>query len=694
MRQPFMNRLFVLVFFLVLALTAEAAPRPAGQFRLLPQPQQVEWQAGKGLSSAQALRQLSLAGGVTRPLLRGLLAQLPAGRAGKGSLVLQLARDARLPASPEAYLLEIKNEQATVTASGPAGLFYGCQTLHQLLEDAREQNIPVPACRIVDYPILPYRAVHLDLKHHLDAGHYYYDLVDRLAAVKVNAIIVEFEDKLRYRQAPAVGAAHAMSVEEFAALARYAGERHIEISPLVQGLGHASYILKHEQYKKLRDNPDSDWAFDPLHPETYALQFSLYEDAIAATPGGRYLHVGGDEVGNLGMSALAKQSGKKPFELQMYWLNQVSDFARRHNRIPIFWDDMLFKLAGVYQTTHDAKLSADQVEALWKQNEQQLNASIGLFPKNCVYMRWNYWDPTIPGNLKAIDWFKSHGLQVMAATAAQQKWPMLPRENSNSRSIGLFSRVAAEKKMDGILCTVWDDSSPHFETTLRGIYRFAAASWNAADQDLAQANAAFRHRFYGAALADSTLEFQNELEKALTFWETALLEKGHRHSFPDSIHLIRLPEQAQPGAWNARYHRKVARAKTETARYAAIRARIEKAKQLASRNHYALELMGALNDLQTYPAQLLVALSAYDAATGDAKKAAGQQVRELTDGFAATRKRFEEVFGATRFLSNPKGYRLDQNGHHHLANGTVNSDWMYIYELAMNELIDKWTAGQ
>ena len=54
-----------------------------------------------------------------------------------------------------------------------------------------------------------------------------------------------------------------------------------------------------------------------MNPETYELQFSLYEDAIAATPYGKYLHVGGDEVGHLGMSELSKKSGLTPIQLQM-----------------------------------------------------------------------------------------------------------------------------------------------------------------------------------------------------------------------------------------------------------------------------------------------------------------------------------------------------------------------------------------
>lgn len=690
------KKLLSLLLFLLSLQIIQAAGKndPAKQFRLLPKPQKVEWLSGKGLS-AHALRFLSLKGAAQKPVLTGKLQSLSFGKGpAKGVLILNIS-DKGPFSSTEGYVLEVKDEKVTITAKGQAGLFYGCQTLTQLLQDASEQGIQIPSCRITDYPELAYRAVHLDLKHHLDAGHYYYDLIDRLAGVKVNAIILEFEDKLRYRKAPVVGSGNAISVDEFAAITRYAKDRHIEISPLVQGLGHASFILKHEQYKKLRDNPASDWAFDPLHPETYDLQFSLYEDAIAATPGGRYLHVGGDEVGELGKSERAKESGKQPFELQMYWLNKVSEFAQKHNRIPIFWDDMLFKLAGVYETTYDENIPAEKVAEIWTENEHRLNEKIDLFPKNCVYMRWNYWDPTIPGNQRAIDWYKAHNLKVMAATSAQQMWPMMPRENSGFRSIQQFCRVAIEKKMDGILCTVWDDASPHFETTWRGLYNFAALSWNDEASAAKAANDVFRHRFYGSAVSDSSYEFQNLLEEALSFWETALLEKGHRNNFPDSIHLIELPDATKPGSWNKRYSKKIATAHEEQKRFRQIKSSLEKAQQVATRNHYSLALMNAINELQIYPTQLLLLMAAYDEApSAQSRKMRKQEIDQLVNSFPERRKRFEKVFSATRILSNPADYIMDQNGHHHLANGTLNSDWMYVYELAMNKKFNDWKVAE
>lgn len=658
-------------------------------FKLLPQPQKIELVNGEGISFT-SLQSIYLQG-TSRPVLYGLLKSLPlAAKAGKGILFLKISHTKNLPESPEGYLLEVANGQVIIQSRSEAGLFYGCQTLLQLLEDARDEHINIPACRITDYPDIAYRAIHLDLKHHLDAGHYYYDMIDRLARIKINAIIVEFEDKLRYRKAAAVGAGDAISVEEFAAISRYAHERNIEISPLVQGLGHASFILKHEAYKELRDDSTSDWSFDALNPKTYNLQFSLYEDAIAATPYGKYLHVGGDEVGNLGMSELSKKSGLTPMQLQMQWLNKVSEFARLHHRIPIFWDDMLFKLAGLYQTTWDPEVSVEQVKKIWHENAHRLEDNISLFPKECIYMRWNYDHPEIIGNHKAIDWYKSHNLKVMAATAAQTSWPMLPRNHSNFQPIKDFCKITSEKKLEGILCTAWDDCSPHFETYWRGFYDFAFFSWHYTDASADEVHAIFRHRFYAPALNDSSFEFQDLLEKALNFWETALIEKGQRNNYPSNIDLISLPDSNKSGAWSEKYKKKLSGAEAEISRYGVIKNRIGKAMQLTHRNQYSLELMNQVNELQINSAKLLLLLHQYDKTSSAAKMEAKQSIKKYVNSFAEIRKEYENVFSKTRILSNPAGYILDQNQHHHLANGTVNDDWMFVYELAMNKKINDW----
>ena len=295
------------------------------QFSVIPHPKSIEILNGKGLSYGE-LSILELDGEFRRPVMGKILSLLPeSGKEGQGTLTLKLASAENVPDSPEGYILTIRNGNAELISSGTAGLFYGCQTLEQLLEDSRDNNIPIPSCKITDYPSLEYRSVQIDVKHHLDHMRVYYEMIDRLARYKINAVIFEFEDKLRYKRQPLVGAPQAISIDEMAALTGYARDRHIEISPLVQGLGHATFILKHDHYAHLRELHHNRWAFCPLDEGTYKVLFDMYLDAIEATPGSKYLHIGGDEIGNIGICPRCKPTADREgvLSLNLYWLNRV-----------------------------------------------------------------------------------------------------------------------------------------------------------------------------------------------------------------------------------------------------------------------------------------------------------------------------------------------------------------------------------
>lgn len=156
----------------------------------------------------------------------------------------------------------------TISSRIKIGIFYGCQTLEQLLEDSRDFNCAIPEMAITDYPVLAYRAIHFNTKHHLNRMEYYYKAIDWLTRYKINAAIWELENKLRYIRRPRIEAPNAISKEETIALYCYARDRDIDASPLVQGLRHASYILKH--HWGLREDPqkhlsartnNSDWMF-------------------------------------------------------------------------------------------------------------------------------------------------------------------------------------------------------------------------------------------------------------------------------------------------------------------------------------------------------------------------------------------------------------------------------------------------
>jgi len=132
-------------------------------------------------------------------------------------------------------------------------------------------------------------------------------------------------------------------------------------------------------------------------------------------------------------------------------------------------------------------------------------------------------------------------------------------------------------------------------------------------------------------------------------------------------------------------------AKEEVVRYQEIKTRIGKATQLARQNEFYLSLMNQINELQIYPAKLLLLLEKYDNASD--KIGAKEDIKRYVTNFNTIKSNYEQVFSKTRIMANPAEYILDQNQHHHLANGTNNSDWMYVYELAMNSKINSWVAG-
>lgn len=653
----------------------------------MPQPQSIEVLSGKGFMYNE-LTFVSATSGTPVPVLGPLADVLPRNRRSGKGLYLQLS-DQHVPDSPEGYVLEVNDKGVTVTARTEAGLFYGCQTLEQLLEDSRDFGREIPRMKITDYPAIAYRAVHLDTKHHLDRMDYYYRMIDRLARYKVNAIIWELEDKLRFTRRPEIGAPNAISKQEMQALCRYAKERNVEISPLVQGLGHAGFILKH--HWELRENPASDWEFCPPDLRTYEVQFDLYLDALEAMPYGKYLHVGGDEITAIGIDDRCKATGKTAFELQMIWLKKVCQFAVEHGRTLIFWDDMPLKYASIWELVLSNK-SEEEVAKVW--NTDKLDKAINLFPKECVYMRWKYEDATAPAHQRLLKWYHDKGLKVMGATAASAgDSPFLPRQNTRSEYVKGFSQLVADNQLEGILATAWDDGSPHLETVWRGFIAQGEFGWNPSARDIETFKRVHAQREYGFRPEDNRMEFLDELEKAIFFFDGALVTSGRRNPAwgTTTFTLMELPDKTKPGAWSELYKDKIAQARIEADRYKKISEGIRTAEAEALRNRYTLQVYEQTNNLQNYPVRLILALNAYDTAKGDAaRKAALEKVAEVCRYFDVMRSNLESVYSETRFMEQPEGFIPDMNHHNHLASKTNNSNWWYYYEIPMVKKVHAW----
>lgn len=689
-------------------------------FQIIPYPQKTELLDGDGLKAGQ-LKTLIIAGEFSRPVMSPILSRLPESNKGnKGTLILKLDSTESIPKSEEGYVLTVLNGGAEIVSRGEAGLFYGCQTLEQLLEDASNFDTPIPACEITDFPAMAYRAVHFDVKHHLDHMNYYYESIDRLARYKINAVIFEFEDKLRYQREALVGAPQAISIGEMAALTQYARDRHIGISPLVQGLGHATYILKHEEYAHLREIPSNRWAFCPLNEETYKVLFNLYLDAMEATPGSKYFHIGGDEIGNIGLCERCKPTGDKDglLALNLYWLNRVCNFITDHGRIPIFWDDMPLKYADVHKTCRTkSTMNYNDAKAAWDTGSVILKNIINQFPKECIYMRWNYSMGTQPGNIMALDWYKKNGLKTMVSTAAQSGSAMLfPFDDREGKitskgvpAIKSFIELGVQKGVEGMLCTAWEDCSPHFETFWRGYITSAEHSWSLKNRSLNEFDNAWLQREFAASVSDFGIIYK-KLRKAALFWDKAFNKGGSREddknamlNLPGVRHSklpgeaekqrktdfsdisIELPDIQDPGKWSKKYAEKLNTAEEVIKDYKETSTSLNQLYLDSKRNRYHWEVYSAVNDFQITAPRLLLALKKSDSADETQHKAGFEEVEDALKEFDKAWINLKEVYGKTRFISHPDNYVPDR--YYHFASQREDLSWMIQVEEVFHQKV-------
>jgi hypothetical protein len=394
--------------------------------------------------------------------------------------------------------------------------------------------------------------------------------------------------------------------------------------------------------------------------------------------------------------------------LNLYWLKRVCEFAEENNRIPIFWDDMPLKYAGLLESTDSYEMPQSEVDQLWLKGTPKLYSLLADFPKNCVYMRWNYSMATQQGNIRALDWYKSHGLSSMVATSTSI--------SSEIATIRSFIQLATEKKIDGMLCTAWDDASPHMETFWRGFIASAEYSWSPNGRTLEEFDIAWLQREFGVSMPNFA-DFNKQLSKVLDFWKKAYYKNGSRtgddnalqsitqlehwltpvegmekRCFDYTTKLIEVPDLNSPGSWSLKYKEQLDRAVLELENYAASSAKLTELNNKSKRNSYYWELSAALYDLYISAPRILLALKQCDTNNKSQLKEGIDSLKKVMNEFHQTWTKVESVYSQTRFISYPANYVPDR--YFHAASQREDLSWMIQAEELYLEMINKWLENQ
>ncbi|MFW5748299.1 MAG: glycoside hydrolase family 20 zincin-like fold domain-containing protein [Chloroflexota bacterium] len=261
--------------------------------------------------------------------------------------VVRLRVDAAL--APQAYRLTIDADGVQISGGDAAGVFYGLTTLRQIILNVGRT---LPTLVIDDQPDMLQRGYMLDIsRDRVPTRATLLQLIDELAALKYNQLQLYTEHTFAYPGHRMVWElADPLTSEDVLLLDQYCRQRHIELVPNQNSLGHMERWLKHAPYRHLAESPDGfidpagrkrgPSTMAPLEPGSFDLMRGLY-DVLLPHFASRRVNVGCDEPWDLGQGkskdAVAARGGRVYFE----WLMKLYENLAARGCQMMFWGDII-----------------------------------------------------------------------------------------------------------------------------------------------------------------------------------------------------------------------------------------------------------------------------------------------------------------------------------------------------------------
>ncbi len=406
-----LQKILAFALLLLLALPAQAQPADAAgdapadpqRYPLVPWPAQIEAQEGAfaltrgtriALSDPQNEELQNIASLFGTLVRTGSVFPVPvseeAAAGAADSTITFLLTDGADSTPPGRYRLEVTPASVVVAAPTARGLFYGMQTLRQLLPPHVEGGLgakaaaaawAIPAVVIEDEPRFGYRGMHLDVARHFFPVSFIKKYIDLLAMYKFNRFHwhltedqgwrIEIE---QYPRLTEVGACRDSSMvghysaqtydgaeycgfysqEEVREIVDYARQRHVTVIPEIEMPGHARAALA--AYPELGCTPEAlpvatTWGiheeiFCPKE-ETFTFLENVLTEVMELFPS-EYIHIGGDEApkdqweeSEVAQAVIEREGLEGEDELQSYFIRRIEAFLNENGRQLIGWDEIL-----------------------------------------------------------------------------------------------------------------------------------------------------------------------------------------------------------------------------------------------------------------------------------------------------------------------------------------------------------------
>ncbi len=396
-----LNRTYAKIAMIMAALTAvcPAAEQSRETLSIIPQPVSIEYDDGcfqigpetHVLAENEAAMEASKLIDALAPAMGFKLALTNASQRRRGSITLELEKGP-FKLGGEGYMLRITPRRILIRAKKPAGLFYGIQTLLQLLPEqvfsktkAEDVEWKVPCVRITDYPRFGWRGLLVDPARHFIPKQDLMRYIDIMALHKFNSLQIHLTDDQgwrieikRYPELTRTGAwmdfttiykideakeesekrpGGFYSQDDIRRIVKYAAERYIKILPEIEMPAHTGAAII--SYPEIGLYPEKLGALPVLkrwnanervlapRPKTVEFMQNVLAEVMELFPN-KYIHIGGDEA-NIGhwkkseqMQAQKRELGlKDEAELHSWFISQMDSFLTRHGRRLVGWDEIL-----------------------------------------------------------------------------------------------------------------------------------------------------------------------------------------------------------------------------------------------------------------------------------------------------------------------------------------------------------------
>ena len=373
----------VCLFLWILGMCFHAHPILAQS--VIPVPLKMEQGTGSFLLSEKTKLYTNLQGGeaeLWENYLKALPVQLKEARMKDRKQMLFLLITPKTPQlpSPESYTLSVTPQRIEIRATSGAGLFYGMQTLLQLMQPAGTGSYSIASVEIEDTPRFAYRGLMLDVSRHFSTKEFIKKQIDALAYYKINRLHLHLTDAagwrleikkyplltdfaawrtdptwkkwwnggrkyLRYDEPGASGGYYTQ--DDIREILAYARQHYITVIPEIEMPSHSEEVLAAYPQLSCSGEPYKNSDFCVGNEETFTFLENVLTEVMELFPS-EYIHVGGDEAGKSAWKTCPKCQKRMKDEhlanvdeLQSYLIHRIEKFLNNHGRRLLGWDEIL-----------------------------------------------------------------------------------------------------------------------------------------------------------------------------------------------------------------------------------------------------------------------------------------------------------------------------------------------------------------